>query len=233
MAGQTRKNYGGKRKTRQGSGKTRGAKAAYYMGEGVKWGNTAMQALKLAQKVAGMINVEYGRKEKAISMNVGTTPILMCLTNVAQGDGNNARDGNSVKAKSLDLKMLITKQAAGATSCGVRLVVFMDRVGNGTTPGCAEVLSEDIACGIFSPLNADHVGRFQVLASEFFALAQGSAINKSIRIFRNLDHHLKYKGTGSGVADTATGHIWLLAVSDEVTAPPVLGGISMIKWVDN
>lgn len=198
--------------------------------KGLQWGGAAMQALSLARNVASLINVEFKKEAKVISTTIGTAGTFICLSNLAQGQTSSTRNGNSIKGKSVHLRMSCVRDTAGPNAVSVRIILFLDKGSQGLTPATGDLLH---AASAYSSLNSNNGKRFRVLADEFFSLSQGSSASNAIAMFRQLNHVIEYGGTGSTVGDITNGHLWLYAISNENTNPPTLNGYSALRFVDN
>lgn len=222
-----------------------GAKMVY---KGVKGAigaaQTARKALSLAKWVAGLINVEkkfYDVNSFVTTTNFNSTGSVGIYTAMAEGSDYNQRNGNSILATSFLVNIVCSSQLAKPTNC--RVIVFIDREGNtGTIPTVGDVLESAVT---ESPLQHDTHGRFQVLKDWKFCLNDGNGPNKYLKTYIKLNtnrhkymnqrrHHIKFTGTGAGVANADEGHIYVLFLSDSATADAPSGRIyTRLRYIDN
>lgn len=126
---------------------------------------------RIAKIVAG---AEHKYLDTAITTNVTTTPVVVGLTTMAQGDTIATRNANKIQTKSIDLRMrfvraLVTNNQADT----IRVMVVIDRQCNGNVLTAAELLT---ASTIESHSNVTAFGRFHVLMDETFAFNQESLL---------------------------------------------------------
>jgi len=152
------------------------------------------------------------------------------VTNIAQGDDFNNRDGRKIKLKSLTMRFTL-----GGTQ-GHRLVVVLDKSPNGILPTWGEVFDTSIVTDLtYVPVNTNTGGRFQILkdytAPNGINQSGDSAVVLFDKFYLNLDRvaTTTYSGTGSSVANQAQNHIYLFYVG--VTSSTLNGSVQ-VRYVD-
>lgn len=147
--------------------------------------STAASNAKIAKIVAG---AEYHYLDTAISTNVTTTPTVVQLTTIAQGDTIASRQGAKIQTKSIDLRMRFTRALVtdNQDDC-IRVMVVVDRQANGNSLTAAELLT---ASTIQSHSNATAFGRFHVLMDETFAFNQSSLLPATATAANREQHFL-------------------------------------------
>ncbi len=194
---------------------------------------TASKALALALMLKKLINVEFKENETYFSATVPSTPRIDLLTQIAQGDTKENRQGNSVRAKSLSLKMRMSKNAA-ATATIVRVLIVQDKVSNGVVPITADLFDTSSAPAYMAPYNSDNAGnRFKFLRDKTYILSDGGGELRLQRLFNKLNHHVKWNGTTGVQAQCQTGHLYLITISSESTNVPNIEADVMLRYVDN
>lgn len=198
--------------------------------------NVASKALSMAKMLKAVINVEKKFiNVTATSFSITSTPFVGWLCPIAQGNDENQRNGNSIKAVSNSQKYTIQLNTAATTGCTVRVILFMDKVSNGTIPLAADLL--DITTGISPVLahyNRDNAGsRFIVLADKRYNMEKQSKDHITSSVYNKLSHHVKFDGATAVPASMTTGHLFVLFVSDQTALPPQLEYSNYFNYIDN
>lgn len=214
-----RRKYGYKRRYKKKSNWYSKAKSGLSM---------AAKAWAMAKYVKSLVNVE--RKFYDVTfMNEAppTTGLIYPLTQIAQGDTYATRDGNSVKAVSLFIRLTAVLNSS-ADQTFMRLCIFKDNENNGTTPAVADLLES--ASNYISPLLHTNGTRFSVIKDHTINLTK--EINaKQYKSFIRIPHHIKF--SGSAGTDTKEGNIYLLLMSDQATNLPVVDFTTRLRFIDN
>lgn len=190
----------------------------------------AAKALSIAMGVKRLLNVEHKFHDVNVSLSSDTTGAVSNLTLVNQGDGVSSRDGNSIKAESIYVRMRATINSAATIPCSIRTILFIDTQQQGTAPVLANVLVGDLD----TPLNIeDFPGRFKVLRDHEFNLSPGGNEILTSSFYVPLSHHLKYDGVAGTAADQRKGQLYLLNVSNVATNLPTLNVDSRLRFIDN
>lgn len=156
-------------------------------------GDVAAKAWEGVKMLKGIINSEL--KEVTVT-NTGaqfsTTGNVNLLSGIGTGDTETGREGNSVLAKTLQLRFHTAWQSNAGTSLN-RVIIFRDKQCNpNTTPTIAELLETDI----MGRLNHDTDKRWQIMLDKTFptdSTKRSFVLNKTMKI----DQHLLFYGTGS------------------------------------
>lgn len=191
------------------------------------WAGTAMKALKVANYVRSLINVEKKFFDVTQQINYTATGTVYPLTQIAQGDAYNQRNGNSLKIKSLFLRFQNQLNPVQSNDV-VRVMLFIDTQNNGNTPLVTDVLQN---AGIISPINYLNGSRFRVIMDKIQPLTNDGNEIKEIKLFKKFNYDIKYSGSGS--ANTREGNIYMLCISQNSTNFSFGGYWSRIRYVDN
>lgn len=206
----------------------------------VPWYNKKYTPLQLAQKaisgvryLSGLVNSEKFKHDMTSSSTITRTGTMLHLTNIAQGDGDGQRTGNSIFVRNVGIRFSILYNTSGASAQRVRMMLVIDsqQVGD-TLPSVSDVL--DVAGTASAPLsflNDQTVGRFKVLKSRMYTVyADKNNIVSQWNI--NLRHHVRYNGATA--TDIQKGGIYLLMVSSEDnTNPPAVERNIRVAYHDN
>lgn len=188
----------------------------------------AAKAFALAKYLKSIVNVERKFFDVAqTNQAIGTTAVIYPLTQIAQGDAYNNREGNSVKAKSLFYRQT-TVLNTSAEQTFVRVVIFKDMEQNGTSPTAAQLLES--SGNYISPLNHVNGTRFKILRDHIVNVTK--TLNaKQYETYIRLSNHIKFSDSAS--TDTKEGNIYLLLLSDQATNTPTIDFNSRLRYVDN
>lgn len=185
-------------------------------------------ALSQIWKLKGLVNVE---KKKLDTISTGSaisnSGTIVHLSAIAQGDGDNNRSGNSVYARSLNLKGTLSMHGS-ASNTFVRMSLVMDtqQIAD-TSPSFTDIYENS---DINSHLNNTTVGRFKVLCSRTYNLSVTNT-NKILYINKAMRHHIRYNGSAS--TDQQKGALYLVFVSNEATNTPNVNYEARLTYIDN
>lgn len=183
---------------------------------------TAYSAYKTARKVQRMINPElkfYDTQHNVSS--IGYIPTMYCTTNPEQGVTTVTRIGISLKADSIYINYNILRKATATNVCDrVRLIVYIDTMQdeNSQNPQISDVLSDvTLPYIVNSPLKIRRAGRFTILHDRVYILNDIKP-NANGKIYRKLNHHVKFVDDGTTAAYLNQGHIWYCVICDSNAA---------------
>lgn len=188
----------------------------------------AIKALKNTQYLKGLVNSEMYKYDLASSQTISNTGSVVALANIAQGDTDATRTGNSLLARKMFMRMTFT-QAAAADDTLYRVIFFIDKqqVGD-TSPAVSDVLD---TVSTLAPLNSATTGRFKILKNYFFHTSNSSdTVNHKV-CYKDLYHHIRYNGTAA--ADIQKGGIYMLVLSDQSVNVPTIFYNWRLSYHDN
>lgn len=215
------------------------AKSSGMFGTAGKALATASAALSMAKMLKSLINVET----KFIDTSLGgvlmpsATPSIIPLTLCSTGTNDETRNGNSIKAKSNSLKFTLAINSTTPLDADCRIMIVLDKVSNGTVPLATDIL--DNLGGLTPTLahyNGDNAGsRFVILYDKRFQL---DTVNRRLidgSTYLKLNHHVKFDGNGSVIADATTGHMYLVYMSNigAVASQPSISYSNRFYFIDN
>lgn len=198
------------------------AKAIHYIGNTAR---IAHQAYNMAKVVASIVNSEKKYFDVGIAYDTNTTASVTCLTNMAQGDTNITRNGNTIALKSLQVHGYWQGDTGvPSEQCRVMIVRDNDNLG-GTAPTITDILESP--GGVLQLRNKNTPKRFTVLYDHIFVGSTDTPVKK-------LDYYKKFKMQkdkngnptrsiklmfdGTTANDYTRGHIFLVAVGNVATA---------------
>jgi hypothetical protein len=195
-------------------------------------GATAYKAYKVATMVAGLINVEKKFYDTALTVTstaFNSSGSVGVYTTMAQGSDYNQRNGNSIKPSSFMSNIIIRNTSTSVTSG--RMIIFRDMENRQANAAVTDVLE---TATTESPLNHLNGHRFKILKDLHFTLDQYHPV-KYVKYFHKFKKaHIRYVGTGSGVANADEGNIFILFISDQGTGgAPSASLYTRLRFIDN
>lgn len=195
-----------------------------------KFLSTAEKALRVANGVRMLLNVEYKNRDIVeTSLSVINSGTLISLNHLAQGDTKSTRTGDSVLNKSLIFKYYITPSPS-ALDTYVRLVLIYDKYPNGTMATIPEIFNE---ARITGHLKIASASRFHILKEFLISVNASSSENTIGKYYKEFNNHTKYNGTNSTNNGIMSGQMLLYAISNQPLNLPVLSYSTRVRYLDN
>lgn len=192
-------------------GRKRSAKKVSWYDKKYSVGELAQKAMAGVWKLKGLVNSEMLKKDKQITGTVDSTGSVTHVTDIAQGDGEGTRTGNSIFCRALNWKGQVFRTTSGNALQSFRIMVVQD--GQQITdsgPGVTDILE---SATVYSHLNKNTVGRFKVLYNRVFLMSSTGELGKNVNINIPMRHHVRYNG--SATSDIAKGGLYVLLLSDQ------------------
>jgi len=140
------------------------------------------------------------------------------FVDIAVGDSDAGRTGNSILVKAVRLDALVrinTTTPNTATYCRIMVVRDTQEVSDLSQPAISDVLENVSDSGIIrSPLNSQTVGRYQVLSDAVFPIDTYHP-QKSYSVYCPVMKHVRFNGTSS--SDIQRGNIFFYVINDGVS----------------
>lgn len=192
----------------------------------------AQMAWRGVRYIKGLVNSEKYANDVSITSAIPATGTVVALTDIAQGDTDITRTGNSIFVRSVFLRGSLTSSADDATGTVVRIILFSDtQQTSDTAPSAASVLS---GVDIDAPLNRTTAGRYNIMWDMMFnmPLQSDSGVNiRQVKRFQSLRHHVRYNGAAS--TDIQKNGIYLLLLSNQATNTPTPNLTARVMYHDN
>jgi len=200
---------------------------------GSKAGALAYKAYRGVKYIKSLINVEKKFFDVADNNTRGTTPVVISLSNIAQGNDFNNRGGNSILLQSILTRLYIKHDMNKQGADAVRCILFRDNDQRGTDPAASDLLETGSGFTYMTAALNHTVGsRFDVIHDKTYTVSdQKQTIN--IKWFKKLNSHVKYTATTGNDAAAYEGALFMLIVSDENTTPPTVNLANRIRFTDN
>jgi hypothetical protein len=179
----------------------------------------------------GLINSELKRFDLTTTNAPTSSGNIVPLSDVAQGDDAENRDGNKLMAKYLRFQWFATINGS-ATATLVRCIIFVDTENQGVTPTITLLLQSPTSPGnLTSPINTDQTQRFTILHDQRLSLNTGGVGIAERNVYKNLNFHINY--TDGTATSRNKNSIWVAFISNESTNTPSIGYSSRLAFYDN
>lgn len=194
----------------------------------------ASKALALAKNVRRLINVEYKFIDtQNNATNITTTPLIVQLSNIIQGDTTITRDGSQLKCLSLQWSYFLSQDESSITSI-IRCMLVKDKQTNQAIYAAGDVLSDvDAGDAIVSPYNRDNRKRFTIMYDRIHVLS-----DSGVKLVHNgqkfsQEQILRYDANAGTIADLTQASYSLLLISSEPVNGVDFTSFVRLNFVDN
>lgn len=194
----------------------------------------AAKALRMAKHVKSLLNVEVKNFDvQQTLLNVTTTPVIVQLTNIQQGDTTSTRDGSQCKLTRLEFTLQVLLNTSAVRS-SFRCLVICDRQTNQAIYVPGDVLQDVTSTdAIFSPINLDNKHRFQILADIVTHVGEGGGRIRQYKKSIKLNKIIRFDASTGAIADLTQSSVSLMFISTEGTNGPLITHFSRIRFIDN
>lgn len=181
-------------------------------------------------RLKGLVNSEMYKKDTVWATSAITQGSTSLRSDIAQGDGDSDRTGNSIFVRSYNFKGIITRNASGASIQTVRISVIIDGQQQAdTNPSYTDIYE---SASPFAHLNSNTVGRYKVIWTQTYVL---DSVNKPfalVNVNLPMRHHVRYNGTSA--SDVQKGGIYMCFATDESGVnQPSIAGEHRLSYHDN
>lgn len=189
------------------------------------------KALDTALKVKRLLNVERKFVDAAGTGTVTSAGVVIPLTLLGTGTGDQARTGVSVKAYSNVMRLTISNNPASVlNNSRVRVIMFKDTQTNGVLPTVTEVLE---SADPQSPMKNSNLPRFKKFYDKFHYVSQNDNNNSQHVVSKKFEHHIGYTGTNNTIAELIKGGLFMLLIGEATVNQPAYKYINRFKFIDN
>lgn len=187
---------------------------------------------KNMRTMAMVRSVELKTYDATISETTTTSGSMTMLSDIAQGDDINAREGNEIMAKRLycNYSFTVNGSATGVTT--VRMIVFIDKEQQGTAPGLSDAAAPygvlKHTASTLALMEAKTRKRFKILADRKWLLGTSTGEDDVASRHEGKIHFkiprnglkINYIGTSSAQASQGKGNLYCLLISNQATYGP-------------
>lgn len=198
---------------------------------GRRAGSVAYKALRTAQTVRSLMNVEFGHLDTSRSLTPDTSGAVYLLNGISQGDGNSNRHGKQVKMVNWNTIIRAVKHASETTGTFFRIIIFKKWTQDNTASTVSDILD---GVDILAHYNLDEIKNHKILFDRTYTL-NSNIPERYIRInLRNLGKVIYSIGnTGNSVTDIEHNGLHMIVISDHATNTPSLSCKERLRWIDN
>lgn len=184
-------------------------------------------------------NPEWKVSNMGASVACNQTGQSLLLNGVRQGAGVSERVGSHFTMKTLQVAFYVKADPPGGVTQGVRVMIVLDKISNGTAPTTSTVLQYQ---GITAPRNLDYRKRFKIMWDKVIVLNQVSTGHPNM-VFRKL--YMKFRrpivtdyfgnNTGGGYTDIEANALWIYAFGTELAGATdaMISFDSRVRYIDN
>lgn len=189
----------------------------------------AKAIVKLNRKVSKLVKANKSDShfvDVAQTLTPGTTPALGYLVPVAQGDGENNRDGDAISLRHLSWKATLVPNAS-ASSDACRIIIFRARTGlSGTPPPLSTIL--EVNTNIDSPYNRDYRNSYVILYDKKIDISQANG-TKHLK-FNTLLNNTMCTFTSTGTTHYNENNIWFYYLFSDNTNKAAINYYSRVTF---
>ncbi len=139
-----------------------------------------------------------------------TTPSIVQLSNLAQGNTDTTRIGNKVTITGLQFKYMVADTVTNI----FRIMFILDKQTNGAIYAAGDVLDDASAVdNIVSLRNRDESGRFQVLYDKIHIISLTGQASGYASKFIKLNIPLKFSSNAGDITDLTSNSLSMMHVS--------------------
>lgn len=180
-----------------------------------------------------MINVEAKHIDTVTAGTViDSSGLSYALSLTAQGDSDEQRNGNSIKAHDILARLQFYRDTASTSAFDlIRCLLLEDTMQDGALPTTAQLLD---AVTITSPRQTDTIlaTRFRVIEDKNYELYGNKPVIID-KMYHKLPNHIHYKGTAADQASQGPGNMYLFLLCNNAVSRPKIDINCRIKYYDN
>ncbi len=184
------------------------------------FGTTVSKNIRDIKKLKQGAAAQKKKFDLDITSVVTSNATVVNLSNIAQGDDQDNREGNRIMPIHGILRFSVEVHASATQSC-LRILIFIDKEQNGVDPTAALLLQS--ATDYLANLNRTSFGRFQMLHDRVYPVTVGNSNAITVhKWFKKLKHNIYYDASAAADASNRKGAMFLMALSNEATNGPTL-----------
>lgn len=169
--------------------------------------------------------------------NLTQTALIISLSNIAQGDNYNQRNGNQVLHKYLQYNWNVRQYAGTSQALQYTAMLILDRQANGGTPLISDILDTNTLPAWFAMKNIfRNQERFRILKTHKQRCGEPGNDNGVVNDYIDLttldmkDRVVRFPGVSGN--DPSTNALFLVLISENST-PNIIGAFGGIRWAFN
>lgn len=152
-----------------------------------------------------------------------TAGVVTYLNDIDVGNTAVTRIGRQITIKSIQVEGIIVQEDAICGPNLVRIMIVYDKQTNGAAPTIADIMGGQSSIRF---RNLDYRSRFVILYNKTFVIGQVDntatqavcdARPRKVKLYRKCNLKTVYDGTAGGVADCATGGLFMITMGHQAT----------------
>lgn len=169
---------------------------------------------------------------------MSATATIASLTDIPQGDTDNARDGDALKLKSL-MCVFNVNANTGAVRNIIRIIIFQWKPNDSTAPTAGQLLLTGASGSVDTTSQYSHDNRqlFNILSDWYFPVGGSTTVPDTVqvrtfkrKIFgRKMRKNVQFSAAGT----TGTNKLYILYIADTVANNPVINGTFLTRFTDS
>ncbi len=187
-----------------------------------------LRALHMVRKLKSVLAIEKKAHTLTVAGAIDDAGSIFQLTNIAQGDTNQLRDGNQIKVLYVGGRIQWTQNDTARITF-VRTMIVQDRQQIAdAAPAVGTVLQ---SASVNAYLNTNTLGRFKVLYDKVHTLSDTGTEAVFLRV--NLPMNSKVRYNGTALTDIQKNGIFLLLISTQPINTPSVASSLRVRFTDN
>lgn len=192
----------------------------------------ALKALKNTRYLKGLVNSETFHKDSNYSGSLGAQYNITPITNIAQGDSESQRTGNSILLRNIYLRLQFTINAATTLSSTYTMALIKDTQQiSDTQPAITDIFNSQTAPSTMMNLNTS--GRFKLIwrRTNILTPASGGRPAMEITKYWKVYDHVRFNGSAS--TDYQKNAYFFIIITSEPTNFITVDGNIRVGYHDN
>ncbi len=194
----------------------------------------ASKALAMAKYLKSVVNVEYKNFDTTtLASAIAQTPAIVQLTNIAQGDTTNTRDGASIKIVSIRLVYFVLGHA-DVPNISLRVQLVCDKQTNQAVYAAGDLLDDaTVNDAIISPRNLNNMRRFRVMYDKVHTFSNTGKNCGYFTKYVKLQLKIRFDASTPSIADLTENSLSVVFTSNQPTNVPLVDHHTRLRYVDN
>lgn len=192
----------------------------------------AQQALRATRYIKGLVNSEMLHKDSPYSGALAAQYNITPLCNIAQGDTNLLRTGNSILLRNIYVRLAFSINASvtGQTRIMMALIKDTQQISD-TQPAITDIFDSQTIPETM--INLNNSGRFKIVwrKTNFLTIASGGKSSFELNKYFKVYDHVRYNGSTS--TDIQKNGYYFVIVTSEATNYPSVDGTIRVGFHDN
>lgn len=195
-----------------------------------RYANDPSKLIADVKFLKSVVNPELKYCDKYLTEAVTTSGHIDPINLIAEGTAPYEREGISIKANAVFIRVGMKINQTTPTTCYVRTMLIRDQISNGSVPTIADLF--ETTSNILSPLKKSSTMRYRVYFDKIHQLDTYHGI-KDFKKYIPLDFHMRYQGSGATQSDIEANGMYLVHWSDTTSNNPTLIWASRLTYYDN